>query len=157
MITAIYPGTFDPPTLGHLDIIKRISRIFDKVVVSIVMNVEKSPMFEIEERMELLKEIVADMPNVEVRYTLGLLADYCKDFENPVVIKGLRNHIDYEYETTMAVFNHKLDPSLESFFITANQQYTFVSSTAVKQLALFGVDLTDYVPPQVAEAINKMK
>ncbi len=154
MITAIYPGTFDPPTLGHLDIITRIAGIFDKVVVSIVMNVEKDPMFEIDEREELLRRVVAHLPNVEVKSTLGLLVDYCKEFENPVVVKGLRNHIDYEYETTMAVFNHKLDPELETFFITANQKYTYVSSTAVKQLAFFGADLTDYVPPQVAEAIK---
>lgn len=155
MITAIYPGTFDPLTLGHLDIIRRTARIFDKLVIGVVMNVEKTPMFEIDERIEIIKSVVADIPNVEVDGSMELLVDFAKKYENPVIIKGLRNHIDYEYETTMSVFNHRLDPSIETFFITASQEYTYVSSTAVRQLAMYGSDLTDYVPPQVAEAITK--
>ncbi len=153
MITAIYPGTFDPITLGHLDIIDRASRIFDKLVVSVVMNIEKTPMFEIDERMELIKKVVEDYPNVEVDSSIELLADFAKHYENPIVIKGLRNLVDYEYETTMAVFNKKLNPQLESFFITANQQFTYVSSSAVRQLAMYGADLTDYVPRVIADAV----
>ena len=155
MITAIYPGTFDPITLGHLDIIKRTAALFDKVVVSVVMNIEKTPMLDIDERVEIIRSVVADMPNVEVASSIELLSDFVKNYENPVVIKGLRNHVDYEYETTMAVFNKKLNPQLETFFITADQKFTYVSSTAVRQLAMYGSDLTDYVPPQVAEAIAK--
>jgi pantetheine-phosphate adenylyltransferase len=155
MTTAIYPGTFDPPTLGHLDIISRISRIFDKVVVGVVMNVGKKPMLEAEERVRLLRESVAGFPNVEVSSSNELLAVFAARYENPVVVKGLRNHIDYEYETTMAVFNRQLSPELETFFITADQKYTYVSSTAVRQLAAYGADLSELVPEPVAEEIYK--
>ncbi len=155
MITAIYPGTFDPPTLGHMNIIERAAAIFDKLVVSVVMNVEKHPLFEIDERVELLKKAVEKFPNVQVDCSVELLADFVKQFENPVVIKGLRNHVDYEYETTMAVFNKKLNPRLETFFITASQEFTYVSSTAVRQLAMYGSDLSDYVPENVAAAITE--
>lgn len=153
MITAIYPGTFDPITLGHLDVIKRTAALFDKVVVAVVMNIEKSPMFEIDERVELIKKAVKAFPNVEVDCSIELLADFARQYENPVIIKGLRNLVDYEYETTMAVFNKKLNPQLETFFITANQEFTYVSSSAVRQLAAYGSDLSDYVPAEVIEAI----
>ncbi len=155
MITAIYPGTFDPLTLGHMDIIKRVSKIFDKLVVSVVMNIEKTPLFDIDERVDLIKRAVCDFPNVEVTSSIELLADFAKQYENPMIIKGLRNHVDYEYETTMAVFNKKLNPQLETFFITANIEYTYVSSTAVRQLAMYGADLSDYVPKIVADEIRK--
>ena len=154
MITAIYPGTFDPITLGHLDIIDRASKFFDRLVVSVVMNPEKHPLFEIDERVELIKKAVAAYPNVEVGSSIELLADFARQYENPVIIKGLRNHIDYEYETTMAVFNKKLNPQLETFFITAKLEYTYVSSTAVRQLALYGADLSDYVPKVVEDEIK---
>lgn len=155
MITAIYPGTFDPITLGHLDIIERTAKLFPEVVVSVVMNVDKKTLFDIEERMELIRTVTAHIPNVKVDCSLELLADFVRKYENPIVIKGLRNLVDYEYETTMAVFNNKLNPNLETFFITANQKYTYVSSTAVRQLAMYGADLSDYVPTEVAEAISK--
>ena len=155
MITAIYPGTFDPLTLGHMDIIKRVSKIFDKLVVSVVMNIEKTPMFDIDERVDLIRRAVCDLPNVEVSCSIELLADFAKQYENPMIIKGLRNHVDYEYETTMAVFNKKLNPQLETFFITASIEYTYVSSTAVRQLAMYGADLSDYVPKIVADEIRE--
>ncbi|MDR0952228.1 MAG: pantetheine-phosphate adenylyltransferase [Oscillospiraceae bacterium] len=155
MTTAIYPGTFDPPTLGHLDIISRISRIFDKVVVGVVMNVGKNPMLDAEERVRLLGECVAPFPNVEVSSSDELLADFAARYENPVVVKGLRNQIDYEYETTMAVFNRRLSPELETFFITADREFTYLSSTAVRQLAAYGADLSELVPEPVAKAIYK--
>lgn len=155
MITAIYPGTFDPITLGHLDIINRAAKVFDKLIVSVVMNIEKNPLFDIEERVELIQKVVGDLPNVEVTSSIELLADFAKQYENPVIIKGLRNHIDYEYETTMAVFNKKLNSQLETFFVTAKLEYTYVSSTAVRQLALYGADLSDYVPKVVSEEIDK--
>lgn len=155
MITAIYPGTFDPITLGHLDIIDRASKIFDHLVVSVVMNPDKHPLFEIDERVELIEKVVKDYPNVEVSCSIELLSDFARQYNNPVIIKGLRNHIDYEYETTMAVFNKKLNPQLETFFITAKLEYTYVSSTAVRQLALYGADLSDYVPKIVEDEIQK--
>lgn len=155
MITAIYPGTFDPITLGHLDIIRRTAGIFDKLVVSVVMNIEKTPLFEIDERVDLIRRVVAEFPNVEVSSSIELLADFARQYENPVIIKGLRNHIDYEYETTMAVFNKKLNPRLETFFITAKLEYTYVSSTAVRQLAAYGADISDYVPKIVSDEIDK--
>lgn len=155
MITAIYPGTFDPITLGHMDVIRRISRLYEKVVVSVVMNIEKKPLFDIEERVELIRKAVRDLQNVEVSCSIELLSDFARNYENPVIVKGLRNLVDYEYETTMAVFNKKLNPDLETFFITADQKYTYVSSTAVRQLALYGSDLSEYVPADVAEAVAK--
>ena len=157
MITAIYHGTFDPINLGHMDIIKRTAALFDKVVVSVVKNIAKNPMFDIDERVELIKKATKDIPNVEVDCSTDLLADFVKKYENPVVIKGLRNHTDYEYETTMAVFNKKLNPQLETFFITASQELTFVSSSAVRQLAAYGSDLSDYVPTVVIEAIAQKR
>lgn len=155
MITAIYPGSFDPLTKGHLDIINRAAAIFDKVVVSVIMNIEKKPLFEIEERIELIRKSVEDLPNVEVDSSLELLSDFAKHYENPVIVKGLRNLVDFEYETTMAVFNKKLNPQLETFFITANQEYTYVSSSAVKQLAMYGADISDYVTEEVEKEIRK--
>lgn len=154
MITAIYPGTFDPLTLGHMDVIERVSRIFDRLVVSVVMNIEKTPLFDIDERVELIRKSVSHIPNVEVDSSMELLSDFARKYENPVIVKGLRNLVDYEYETTMAVFNRKLNSALETFFITADQRYTYVSSSAVRQLAAYGADLTDYVPPAVAEAVT---
>ncbi|MEG0777905.1 MAG: pantetheine-phosphate adenylyltransferase [Oscillospiraceae bacterium] len=153
MITAIYPGSFDPITLGHLDIIKRAAGIFDKLVVSVVANPEKKPLFEIDERIEIIKRVVSIYPNVEVDYSIELLAEYAKKYENPIIIKGLRNLMDYEYETTMAVFNKKLNPELETFLITASQEFTYISSTAVKQLGMYGVDLSDYIPSEIAEEV----
>ncbi|MDR1132218.1 MAG: pantetheine-phosphate adenylyltransferase [Oscillospiraceae bacterium] len=155
MITAIYPGTFDPVTLGHLDIIRRVSRIFDRLVVSVVMNIEKTPLFDVGERIDLIRKTVAELPNVEVTSSAGLLADLAEQYESPVVIKGLRNHIDYEYETTMAAFNKRLNPGLETFFIAAKLEYTYVSSRAVRQLAAYGADLSAYVPKAVADEIAK--
>lgn len=155
MITAVYPGSFDPFTLGHLDVVRRIAPLFDRVVVSVVTNIEKTFMFTQEDRMELIRQAVAEYPNVEVDCAETLIAEYVKKFENPVLIKGLRSHVDYEYETTMAVFNRNLDPKLETFFITADQRYTYLSSTAVRQLIMFGADLSDYVPKNVADHINK--
>ena len=155
MVTAIYPGTFDPITLGHLDIIERASKIFDRLIVSVVMNVEKTPMLEIDERVELIKKVVSANPKVEVDCSLELLADYAKQFENPVIIKGLRNSYDYEYETVMAAFNNKLNPQLETFFISASAKYIYLSSSAVRQLAMYGADLSEYVPEQVADALDQ--
>lgn len=155
MITAVYPGSFDPFTLGHLDVVRRIAPLFDRVVVSVVTNIEKTFMFSMDERMELIGQSVAEFANVEVDCAETLIAEYIKKFEKPVLIKGLRNHVDYEYEATMAVFNRHLDPALETFFITADQRYTYLSSTAVRQLIMFGADLTDYVPNPVADFINK--
>ena len=154
MITAIFPGSFDPITLGHLDIIDRVSKIFDKFVVSIVLNVDKKFLFSVEERMEQMRRVVSAYPNVEVDSSAMLLAEYAEQFENPVLIKGVRNHFDYEYETTMAVLNRKLNPKLETLFITAGQEYMYISSTAVKQLAMYGADLTDYVPREIITDIR---
>lgn len=155
MITAIYPGSFDPITRGHIDIIKRASAIFDKVVVGVIMNIEKKPLFDFDERIELIKKSVKDLPNVEVDSSIELLADFAKHYENPVIIKGLRNLVDFEYETTMAVFNKKLNPQLETFFITASQEYVYVSSSAVKQLAMYGADISDFVTKEVEQEILK--
>ena len=156
MITAIYPGSFDPMTLGHLDIIDRAAKIFDKLIVSVVVNVDKKFLFSVDERMEQLRRVLHSYPNIEIDCSSALMSDYAEQFENPVIVKGIRNQIDYEYEATMAVYNRKLNPKLplETFLINADQRYIYHSSTAVKQLAMYGSDLTDYVPREIIEDLE---
>ncbi len=149
MTTAIYPGSFDPITLGHLNIIRRAAQIFDKVVVCVMKNREKSPMFSTEERMELARKASARFGNVEITTTDKLLVEYAMQFENPVIVKGLRAVSDFDYEFQIALINKKMNPELETLFLTASEKYTFLSSTAVKEMAAYGADLTELVPMEI--------
>ena len=149
MKTALYPGSFDPVTLGHLDIIRRASLIFDKVVVLVMKNREKTPMFSTEERMELIRKSVAEFPNVEVATTELLFAEYAKSFDDPVIVKGLRAVSDFEYEFQIALINRKMNPQLDTVFLTSSEKYTFLSSTAVKEMAAYGADLSEFVPAEI--------
>lgn len=156
MRTAICPGSFDPITLGHLNIIRRSAQIFDKVIVCIMFNSTKTrPMFTIEERVEMVRKVVAKYPNVEVDTFDGLLAEYAKKFDGAVIVKGMRAASDFEYEFQMNLINKKINPSLETMFLTASEKYTFLSSSVVREMASYGADLTDFVPYEIIDEVEK--
>lgn len=149
MKTALYPGSFDPITLGHLNIVRRAAAVFDRVVVCVMKNSEKSPMFTIEERMELARKVTARFSNVEVATTDMLLAEYAKQFDGAVIVKGLRALSDFDYEFQIALINKKMNPQLETMFLTASEKYTYLSSSVVKEMARYGADLSDFVPMEI--------
>jgi pantetheine-phosphate adenylyltransferase len=153
MRVAIYPGSFDPVTYGHIDIIKRGANLFDKLIVAVLLNPAKKPLFSIEERIELLKEVTKDIPNVEVDYFDGLLVEYAKKVNANVIIKGLRMISDFEYEFQMALVNKKLNPSVETIFLMTSAKYGYLSSSLVKEIAQFGGCLSEFVPDAVAEKL----
>ena len=156
MSLAICPGSFDPITLGHLNIIRRSAKIFDKVIVCIMYNSTKTkPMFTIEERVAMVQKVVERFPNVEVATSDGLLAEYAKQFYKPVIVKGLRAASDFEYEFQMNLINKKINPELETMFLTASEKYTFLSSSVVREMASYGADLTGFVPYEIIEEIEK--
>lgn len=155
MSTALIPGSFDPITLGHLNIIRRAAAIFDKVVVVVMKNSAKNYLFTIEERIELVRKVVARLPNVEVSTTDGLLAEYAKGFQGAVVVKGLRAVSDFDYEFQIALINKKMNPDLDTLFLTASEKYTFLSSTVVKEMAIYGADLSEFAPVEIISDIKK--
>lgn len=149
MKVAIYPGSFDPITSGHLNIIRRAASIFDRLIVCVMVNSTKSPMFTQDERVALIQEVVCDLPNVQVDASNELLADYARRKGSCVIIKGLRAGSDFENEFQMALINHKINPSLDTMFLTAEHQYMFLSSSTVKELGNYDVDLSDFLPEQI--------
>lgn len=149
MKIAVYPGSFDPITSGHLNIIKRAANIFDKLIICVMVNSTKSPMFSREERVNLIRLCIGDMTNVEVDSSDGLLADYAKRKGSCVIVKGLRAGSDFENEFQMALINHKINPDLDTMFLTAEHQYTYLSSSTVKELGNFDVDLSDFLPEPI--------
>ncbi len=149
MKIAIYPGSFDPVTIGHLNIIRRASEIFDRLIVCVMVNAGKSPMFSLEERVELIRRVTADLPNVEVDFSNELLADYAKKKGSCVIVKGLRAGSDFENEFQMALINRKINPGLDTMFLTAEHQYTYLSSSTVKELGYYQVDLSDFLPEAI--------
>jgi len=149
MKIAIYPGSFDPITLGHLDIVRRAANIFDKVIICVMVNAEKNPMFKLEERLELVERVTKDMPNVEADTSDLLLANYAKKKGANIVVKGLRVLSDYERECQMALINKKINPDLDTFFLTASEQYTYLSSSIVKEMAEYKVSLEEFVPQEI--------
>lgn len=153
MTTAIYPGSFDPITLGHLNIIRRASKIFDKVVVCVMVNSAKSPMFSLEERMELIERVVKRLPNVIVDTSDILLAEYAKRYEGAVLVKGLRAVSDFESEFQMALINNKMNPNLDTLFLTSSEKYTYISSSVVKEMAKYGTDLSKFVPREILDDV----
>lgn len=156
MSLAICPGSFDPITLGHLDIISRSAQIFDNVIVCIMFNSNKTkPMFAISERVEMVKKVVERFPNVRVNTSDGLLAEYAKQFDGAVIVKGLRAASDFEYEFQMNHINKKINPELETMFLTANEKYTFLSSSVVREVASYGADLTGFVPREIVAEIEE--
>ena len=149
MNVAIVPGSFDPVTNGHLDIIKRTSGLFDTVYVSILSNSSKTPLFTVEERIELIKRVTKDMKNVKVESFTGLLVDYAKEKKAKFIVKGLRAVSDYEYEVQMSLTNKQLAPEIETFFITTNLKYAYLSSSIVKEVARYGGDISEMVPNEI--------
>lgn len=155
MKTAIYPGSFDPVTLGHLNLIKRASKVFDKLIVCVMVNSAKKPLFTTEERLEQIRLVVKRFGNVEVDSWDGLVAEYAKKRDAAVVVRGLRALSDYEKECQMAIINKKINPELETFFLAASEKYMYLSSSAVKEMAAFGADLTEFAPRELISAIEK--
>lgn len=153
--TAVYGGTFDPPTLGHIDMIRRASKTFVHVTVSIGINPNKRTMFSTEERLELLRKSLADIPNVSVDSYDGLLVDHCRELGARVILRGLRAVADFEYEFQMALTNRDLAPEIETLFLIAATDKLFLSSSVVKEIASCGRDISPYVTECVAEAMKK--
>ena len=158
MTVAIYPGSFDPVTLGHYDIIKRSSKIFDHVIVGVLNNTSKTPLFSLEERVKMLKDAVVDLPNVSVESFEGLLVDFVKQKKTNVVIRGLRALTDFDLEMQMAQSNRVVAPDVDTVFLSTSNEYSYLSSSVVKEYAKYGVDLNDFVPECViSKLIDKMK
>ncbi len=154
---AIYPGSFDPLTNGHVDIIQRGSRLFDRIVVAILLNVEKSPLFSVDERVEIAREVFAGNPNVEVDTFDGLLVDYARRKRAGVIVRGLRAISDFEYEMQMALMNRNLNPEVETVFMMPAEPYTYVSSRLVKEVAALGGSVTNLVPRLVEDRLREKK
>ncbi|MED3321244.1 pantetheine-phosphate adenylyltransferase [Bacillus thuringiensis] len=152
---AISSGSFDPITLGHLDIIKRGAKVFDEVYVVVLNNSSKKPFFSVEERLELIREATKDIPNVKVDSHSGLLVEYAKLRNANAILRGLRAVSDFEYEMQITSMNRKLDENIETFFIMTNNQYSFLSSSIVKEVARYGGSVVDLVPPIVERALKE--
>ena len=155
MLRAVYPGSFDPVTYGHLDIIRRSARIADELVVGVLNNNAKMPLFSVEERVKMLKEVTDEFSNVKVVPFEGLLIDFAKQVEADFVVRGLRAITDFEYELQMSQTNHKLEPKVETMFLTTSIEYSYLSSTTVKEVAAFGGDISQFVPEAVAAALEQ--
>ena len=154
MSIAICPGSFDPITLGHLNILRRTARLFDRVVVLVMYNpTKKSPMFSIDERVKMVRRVVKPLHNVEVDTYSGLLAEYAKRFDHAIIVKGLRATTDFEYEFQMAQVNKMINPNLETMFLTASEKYTFLSSSVVRELASYGADLSEFLPRELIDEV----
>lgn len=154
MRVVVYPGSFDPLTNGHLDVIERAARLFDRVVVAVARNEEKRELFNLEERCELVRTAVATLPNVEADAFDGLLVDYVRRRGASAVLRGLRAVSDFEFEFQMALMNRKLDPGVETLFMTPRDIYTFLSSRLVKEIARLGGDVTAFVPGNIQTALR---
>ncbi|MEH7177293.1 pantetheine-phosphate adenylyltransferase [Neobacillus vireti] len=152
---AVCPGSFDPITYGHLDIIRRGAKVFDRVYVSVMNNSSKNPLFSVEERIHLIKEVTKDLPNVTVDEHSGLLVDYAKSVKANAIIRGLRAVSDFEYEMQITSMNRVLNDEIETFFIMTNSQYSFLSSSIVKEVSKYNGKISELVPPMVEAALNK--
>ena len=150
---AVVPGSFDPVTNGHLDIIRRTASLFDRVYVCVLRNGAKKPLFSIDERMDMIRRVTGDIPNLEVESFDGLLVDYARDKGADFIVKGLRAVSDFEYEFQMALTNKSLNPRVETFFITTSCSYSYLSSSIVKEVARYGGDISEFVPKEIEKDI----
>ncbi len=158
MLRAIYPGSFDPVTNGHIDIIKRAAAISDELIVGVLQNKAKTPLFSVEERVIILREVTKNLKNVKIMTFEGLLIDFATQMDAKVIVRGLRAITDFEYELQMSQTNRKLNADIETLFLTTSLEYSFLSSTTVKEVASFGGDISQFVPEFVAEKVTeKMK
>ena len=155
MLRAIYPGSFDPVTYGHMDIIIRSCKIVDELIVGVLCNKAKMPLFSVEERVKMLEEVTKDLKNVRIVPFNGLLVDFAAKMDADLIIRGLRAITDFEYELQMSQTNHKLEPNVETMFLTTSIEYSYLSSTTVKEIAAFGGDLSQFVPETVAVELRK--
>ena len=155
MKVAIYPGSFDPITSGHLNIIRRASHIFDELIVCVMVNAGKNPMFTLEERTELICRVTKDLPNVTVESSNELLAEFARKKGSCVIVKGLRAVSDFENEFQMALINRKLNPDLDTMFLTADSEYMYMSSSVVKELGTYGADLEEFLPKEIIPDFQK--
>jgi pantetheine-phosphate adenylyltransferase len=153
MKVGIYAGSFDPVTLGHLDVIERASRIVDRLVIGVLNNTNKKPSFSAEERVEFIQRVTKDIPNVEVKTFDGLTVDFAKQEKARILVRGLRAVTDFEYELQIAQLNHKLDPKIDTIFLTTSVEYSYLSSSIVKEIAHFGGDISKLVPKEVCQDI----
>jgi pantetheine-phosphate adenylyltransferase len=152
-ITAIYPGTFDPITNGHSDLVQRACQLFDNIIIGIASNPKKSPLFSLQQRITMAQQVLADCPNVQVMGFEGLLVDFAQEQQAKVIIRGLRAVSDFEYEFQLASMNRRLAPKVESLFLTPAEQHSFVSSTLGREVANLGGDITSFVHPFVQKAL----
>lgn len=155
MTRAIYPGSFDPVTFGHLDIIKRSASIIDELIVGVLNNNKKQPLFSVEERLEMLRQVTKEYPNVQVTAFSGLLIDFADQVGAGVIVRGLRAITDFEYELQMSQTNHIMNSGIDTIFFTTSLEYAYLSSSTVKEVAMYGGDISHFVPPVVADAISK--
>jgi len=153
---AVYPGTFDPPTLGHLDIIERAAHLFDELIVAVGVNSSKSPLLSVDQRLDALSELTSKYPNVQVATFKGLLADYCRSVGAHSIVRGLRAVADFEYEFQIAMANRKLNPDVDSVFLMTSWEYSFLSSSVVREVATLGGDISSMVPPSVAKLLESV-
>ena len=155
MAIAVYPGSFDPVTLGHLDIIERSAHMMDHLIVGVLQNNSKTPLFSVEERVKMLEDVTSHLPNVEIRSFGGLLVDFVHQCEADVVVRGLRAITDFEYELQMAQTNRVIAPDIDTVFLTTNLKYAYLSSSSVKEVAAYGGDISNFVTAGVAEEVHK--
>ena len=155
--SAVYPGTFDPITNGHQDLVRRAASVFERVIVAIASNPNKAPMFPLEKRVELARKVLADIPGVEVMGYAGLTVDFARQHGVQVVVRGLRAVSDFEFEFQLANMSRHLHRELETVFLTPQEQFTFISSTLVREIAILGGDVNEFVHPLVAAELKKMK
>lgn len=155
MRTAIYPGSFDPLTNGHLDVVQRAAKLFDRVVVAVAKNDSKHPLFTLQERLALVEQGVKHLPNVKAEVFGGLLVDYARRQKAVAIVRGLRAVSDFEFEFQMALMNRKLDECIETIFMMPKETYTFISSRIVKEIARLGGDISPFVPPHVEASLRK--
>ena len=155
MLRAVYPGSFDPVTYGHLDIIRRSCHMVDELIVGVLYNKAKMPLFSVEERVRMLEETTKDLPNVKVVPFEGLLVEFARKMEARMVVRGLRAVTDFEYELQMAQTNHKLEPAVETVFLTTSLEHSYLSSTIVKEVAAFGGDISQFVPEAIEAKVRE--
>ena len=155
MARAIYPGSFDPITLGHLDIIRRAAKALDEVIIGILKNSKKTSTFTLEERKAMIEACIQDMPNVSVKFFDGMTVDFARENNAHVIVRGLRAVSDFEYEMQMAQTNHSIDPDMDTIFFTTSLEYAFLSSTIVKEIGFYGKDISRYVPEPVIKMMQE--
>lgn len=153
MKKAIYPGSFDPPTYGHLDMIERSAKLVDELNVAVLMNKAKNPLFSVDERVNMIKEMTAHLPNVTIGSFSGLLVDYAESIHANMIIRGLRAVTDFEYELQLAQTNHIVSPKIDTVFLTTSLEYAYLSSTIVKEVASFKGDISNFVPPEIMHKV----